>query len=84
MQVSSAVHVSRDGQWRYYSRRLRTVHFGLIVFGTLVAALGPSSEFANGDPQRFRRACGFSFVVGRVLADSSFAVAWSRSLIAWS
>lgn len=64
VQVTSAVRVSKDGQRRYYSRRLRTVHFGLIVFVTLVAALGPSTEFANGDPHLFRQACILSLVSG--------------------
>ena len=64
MQVTTALWVSKDGQRRYYSRRLRTLHFALIVFVTFVAAFGPSSEFANGDPQRFRRYCILSLTVG--------------------
>ena len=56
VQITSALSVCKDGQSRYYSRQLRTLHVALISFLTTVLGLGPTSEFANDDPQRFRRA----------------------------
>jgi hypothetical protein len=64
VQLTKALSVSRDGQRRFYSRRLRTLHFALILFGTLVLALGPTSEFASDDPELFRRSCILVLIVG--------------------
>ena len=61
---ASAVKLTRGGDRRVYTRRLRTVHVALTLFVTMVVAVGPTSEFVVGNHGVAATIAGATFTAG--------------------
>jgi hypothetical protein len=55
VHVTTALRVSKEGQRRFYSRQLRTLHLVLIIVMAFAMTLGAANEWANGDVGAYRR-----------------------------
>jgi hypothetical protein len=69
---ASAVKVTEGGERRVYTRQLRTVHVALILFISMVVAVGPTGEFVIGNHALAATIAGVTYAAGLLSSVAVF------------